>query len=69
MLRWQPLAKQGHANANAQYNLGLMYKYGDGVLKDMTKAKYWTKKAYENPDTFVRKQAKEHWEKHELWKY
>ena len=46
-----------------------MYKNGKGVLKDMTKAKYWIKKAYENLDTFVRKKAKEFWEEYELWKY
>lgn len=26
---WRPLAEQGHVKA--QYNLGVMYEYGDGV--------------------------------------
>jgi TPR repeat protein len=34
---WQPLAKQG--NADAQNNLGTMYANGKGVLKDAKQAK------------------------------
>jgi TPR repeat protein len=30
-----------------QYNLGAMYANGEGALKDLSKAKYWIKKAYE----------------------
>ena len=36
---WQPLAEQG--NASAQYNLGLMYSNGDGVLKNNSEAFKW----------------------------
>jgi TPR repeat protein len=42
------LAEQGHAGA--QYNLGISYFCGQGVLKDKVQSKYWTKKAYENND-------------------
>jgi hypothetical protein len=50
---WQPLAKQG--NADAQNNLGAMYANGKGVLKDLSKAKYWIKKAYEGGDSKAKK--------------
>lgn len=33
------LAEQGHADA--QYNLGVMYRDGQGVKKDDTQAVYW----------------------------
>ena len=36
---WTPLAEQGHAQA--QYNLGLMYERGDGVLQDYKTAVKW----------------------------
>ena len=37
---WTPLAEQGHAKA--QYNLGNMYRRGDGVPQDYkTAAKWW----------------------------
>ena len=36
---WEPLAKQG--NARAQYNLGVMYDKGDGVLQDDKTAVKW----------------------------
>jgi uncharacterized protein len=36
---WKPLAEQG--DASAQYNLGLMYTNGDGVLKDYAEALKW----------------------------
>ena len=36
---WQPLAKQG--NADGQYNLGLMYLNGDGVVQDYAEAVKW----------------------------
>ena len=36
---WTPLAEQG--NAYAQFNLGLMYKYGDGVPQDYSTAVKW----------------------------
>ena len=36
---WKPLADQGHADA--QYNLGLMYDYGRGVVEDDAEAVRW----------------------------
>ncbi len=36
---WRPLAEQG--DANAQFNLGSMYEYGDGVPQDDTEAVRW----------------------------
>ena len=42
---WRPLAEQG--DSYAQYNLGLMYDYGLGVIEDDTQAVYWFRKAAE----------------------
>ena len=42
---WRPLAKQG--NANAQYNLGIMYNNGRGVPQDFAEAVKWYRKAAE----------------------
>jgi TPR repeat protein len=64
---WKPLAEQGYSGA--QSSLGVMYADGKGVLKDMTKAKYWTKKAYEGDDAKASEMAKENWDIFELWKY
>lgn len=36
---WQPLAQEG--NADAQYNLGLLYHKGWGVARDMKQAQEW----------------------------
>ena len=36
---WKPLAEQG--NADAQYNLGVMYHTGDGVPKNYKTAMKW----------------------------
>ena len=36
---WKPLAEQG--NAGAQYNLGLMYVKGEGVIQDYKTAVKW----------------------------
>lgn len=36
---WQPLANQG--DPVAQYNLGLLYKRGDGINKDKNLSHYW----------------------------
>ena len=36
---WKPIAEQGYAFA--QYNLGIMYEYGNGVAKDYTEAVKW----------------------------
>ena len=42
---WKPLAEQG--NADAQFNLGLMYRKGEGVLQDYKTAMKWYKLAAE----------------------
>ena len=42
---WKPLAEQG--NADAQFNLGLMYRKGEGVLQDYKTAVKWYKLAAE----------------------
>ncbi len=42
---WRPLAEQG--NAKAQYNLGLMYRKGQGVPQDDAWAVGWWRKAAE----------------------
>ena len=42
---WKPLAEQG--DAGAQYNLGQMYRRGEGVPEDDAKAVYWYRKAAE----------------------
>ena len=46
---WRPLAEQG--NAVAQYNLGQMYRNGDGVTEDDSQAVYWYRKAAEQGDS------------------
>jgi TPR repeat protein len=35
-------------NVKAQFNIGMMYRYGDGVEKNQNKAVYWIKLAAEN---------------------
>ena len=40
---WRPLAEQG--NANAQFSLGNMYQFGDGVVKDHKIAAQWYERA------------------------
>ena len=40
---WRPLADQG--DADAQYNLGVMYNNGDGVPQDYAEAMKWHRKA------------------------
>ena len=45
MKEWRPLAEQG--DSYAQFNLGLMYDYGLGVIEDDTQAVYWFRKAAE----------------------
>ena len=42
-------AEQGYTMA--QYKLGYIYDYGQGVSKDLEKAVYWYKKAAENGDS------------------
>ena len=42
---WRPLAEQG--DALAQYNLGAMYEFGDGVVQDYAEAVRWYRLAAE----------------------
>ena len=42
---WRPLAEQG--DADAQYNLGIMYENGRGVPQDYAEAVKWYRKAAE----------------------
>ena len=42
---WKPLAQQG--DAYAQYNLGVMYDAGNGVLQDYKEAVRWYRLAAE----------------------
>ena len=42
---WKPLAEEG--NANAQFNLGLMYERGYGVPQDYKESVYWYRLAVE----------------------
>ncbi len=48
-----------------------MYANGEGVLKDLSKAKYWIKKAYENPgvSASIKGLAEWNWNLFKLWKY
>ncbi|MCR9213549.1 MAG: sel1 repeat family protein [Proteobacteria bacterium] len=43
---WEPLAEEGHAEA--QFNLSIMYEQGRGVDVDETRARYWSDKAVES---------------------
>ena len=45
-LRWMETAAEKN-NERAQFALGMMYKQGQGVAKNETKANYWLKKASE----------------------
>jgi TPR repeat protein len=42
---WQPLADQG--DADAQFNLGVMYDRGDGIPQDYAEAAKWHRLAAE----------------------
>jgi len=42
---WRPLAEQG--DADAQYNLGVMYRRGEGVIQDDREAVKWYRLAAE----------------------
>ena len=55
----------GYDDANA------MFINGEGVLKDLSKGKYWTKKAYENPEVSAstKERAEENWNTFKLWDY
>jgi len=58
-------------SAYGQNNLGIMYIDGMGVLKDLNKAKYWIKKAYDNPNTSSKTKdwVERIWNDNKLWKY
>ena len=47
--KWQPLAEQGHVNA--QYNLGMMYDLGHGVEQDFIEAFKWYRLSAKQGDT------------------
>ena len=49
--------------------LGIMHIKGNGVLKDMRKARFWIGKAYKAEDKEASETAKTIWDKNELWKY
>jgi TPR repeat protein len=69
-VKWhRKAAEQG--DADAQNNLGWSYATGEGVSKDLSKAKFWVKKAYENPyaSNLAATDAEKFWKKFELWKY
>ncbi len=46
LAEWQPLADEGHAGA--QFNLGAMYRDGQGVTQDPSEAAWWFSKAAES---------------------
>ena len=48
---WRPLADQGHPGA--QYNLGSMYDFGQGVPQDYAAAVGWYRKAAEQGHTYA----------------
>ena len=48
---WKPLADQG--DADAQYNLGLMYADGEGVPEDDAEAARWYRLAADQGDAFA----------------
>ena len=52
MKEWRPLAEQG--NANAQYNLGVMYANGNGVPQDDVEAVKWYRLAADQGDADAR---------------
>ena len=53
---WTPLAKQG--DANAQFNLGLMYDNGTGVLQDYKTAVKWYRLAAKQGNAFAQYRLK-----------
>ena len=61
---YEKAANQG--DAFAQFNLGVSYFHGEGTIVDKKKAAYWIEQAYNNNDV---EEAKEFWEKNQLWKY
>jgi TPR repeat protein len=51
MKEWKPLAEQG--DSSAQYNLGLMYANGQGVIQDYNAAVNWYKLSAEQGDVYA----------------
>ena len=49
--QWMPLAEQG--DADAQYNLGVMYDNGEGVTQDDAEAVKWYRRAAEQGNAFA----------------
>ena len=46
--QWRPLAEGG--NSDAQYNLGWMYYYGEGVTRNLKTARKWLNRAMKQGD-------------------
>ncbi|WP_101907611.1 tetratricopeptide repeat protein [Tenacibaculum dicentrarchi] len=61
---WLKYSEKNKDNCS-QYLLGTMYYYGEVTTVDYKKSAYYMKKAFENGS----KEAKEFWDKKELWKY
>ena len=53
-------AKAEQGDANAQYNLGFMYYYGQGVNKDKAEAAKWYRKAAAQGDADAKRMLEEH---------
>jgi TPR repeat protein len=51
MKEWKPLAEQG--DSSAQYNLGLMYANGRGVIQDYNAAVKWYRLSAEQGDVYA----------------
>ncbi len=49
---WRPLAEQG--DADAQFNLGVMYRIGQGVPEDFVRAHMWANLAAAQGDELAR---------------
>ena len=58
-MRWYRLSTD-QGNATAQYNLGLMYAIGEGVLKDEAEAVKWYRMAAEQGLAMAQVQPREH---------
>ncbi len=66
VIRIRDLTEQAEQGlVDAQYNLGYLFCFGEGVPLDKKQAVFWIRKAYENGVD----KAIGFWEKNELWKY
>ena len=54
---WRPLAEQG--DANAQWELGFMYRFGLGVAENHTEAVKWYRKSAEQGDEWSQNRLKQ----------